>query len=443
MRTTLPIGRHLLYANGNLGKSLLWSFLELYALFYLTELLGLSPALAGLLLLVSMIWDAVSDPLMGLVADHLRRRFATVTIYFFIGIPATALSFIALFHLSYLHPSLHLPAVMLCLLLFRSAYTIIDVPHNSMLSFLAGDSRERNNLASLRIFFSSAGRLLVTLIATRALSHSAEEEMNQALAQSSLGLALLYGLSLLLCLTAVRRVRLPASGGGANTASLRPGSVVTFIVTSRPLRRAFLLAAMACLATPAVVNALLFAGKHQDAGDLADLALVVFAAAQAISLAFWPFYANRCKDQRGALCTAFGILALALVLGLSLPLSTANLFVVAALSGCALSGTSMLTWSLLSTAVDQACHGSSARREMSVFGFFTFTHKASQGASQALCGIVLSGLGHAQGGISNMETVYSALLFCALLAVLLALNLMRGKREPLTQAAPQAQIGRV
>lgn len=72
MRTRLapPV----LYANGNFGKSCLSTLVEVYALFYLTDILGIAPGMAGALLLASYVWDSLSDPLWGLVSDRIKRR---------------------------------------------------------------------------------------------------------------------------------------------------------------------------------------------------------------------------------------------------------------------------------------------------------------------------------------------------------------------------------
>ena len=42
--------------------------------FFLTNVIGLGPALAGVVTLISEIWDAISDPLMGLLSDNTRTR---------------------------------------------------------------------------------------------------------------------------------------------------------------------------------------------------------------------------------------------------------------------------------------------------------------------------------------------------------------------------------
>lgn len=74
----LPIPRRsvLGYATGDLGISIAYFALGFFFLYYLTDLIGLPPALAGTVVLVGKIWDGVNDPLIGVLADRtiaLRR----------------------------------------------------------------------------------------------------------------------------------------------------------------------------------------------------------------------------------------------------------------------------------------------------------------------------------------------------------------------------------
>ena len=57
----------------------------LYPLFFLIEIIGLSPFLAGLVVLISEIWDAVSDPIMGIICDNTRTKMGRRRPYILAG----------------------------------------------------------------------------------------------------------------------------------------------------------------------------------------------------------------------------------------------------------------------------------------------------------------------------------------------------------------------
>jgi oligogalacturonide transporter len=76
-------GEILIFASGDIfggGAQLIISF---YYLIFLTDIVKIRPALAGAIILLSKIWDAVSDPLMGLITDNTKTRWGRRKPYFF------------------------------------------------------------------------------------------------------------------------------------------------------------------------------------------------------------------------------------------------------------------------------------------------------------------------------------------------------------------------
>ena len=65
------------YGFGDMSSSMFWKIFSYYLPFFYSNIFGLSLADAGLLMLVTRIWDAVSDPMMGVIAGA-----NTVLIYY-------------------------------------------------------------------------------------------------------------------------------------------------------------------------------------------------------------------------------------------------------------------------------------------------------------------------------------------------------------------------
>ena len=72
----LSLGTKLGFGVGDLGGNLFFTIVGFYLLFYLTEVAGLTAALAGTALMIGKIWDAVTDPLVGYISDrtHTDRK---------------------------------------------------------------------------------------------------------------------------------------------------------------------------------------------------------------------------------------------------------------------------------------------------------------------------------------------------------------------------------
>lgn len=66
------------YGFGDMSSSMFWKIFSYYLPFFYSNIFGLSLADAGLLMLVTRIWDAVSDPMMGVIADRTHTRWGQI-----------------------------------------------------------------------------------------------------------------------------------------------------------------------------------------------------------------------------------------------------------------------------------------------------------------------------------------------------------------------------
>lgn len=72
--------------------------ISLYFMSFLTEVEGLNTGQAGLVILFGLVWDAITDPAMGLITDRTRSRFGRHRLYILIGIAPVALSYFMLWN---------------------------------------------------------------------------------------------------------------------------------------------------------------------------------------------------------------------------------------------------------------------------------------------------------------------------------------------------------
>ncbi|MDA5192825.1 MFS transporter [Govanella unica] len=410
--TNIAIGddrlvRHTLYASGNFGKSCLGSFVELFALFYLTDRLGIPAAIAGTVIFISLIWDAICDPIMGIAADRLREKFPTVRIYFLIGAPLTAVTFVGLFQAESIAADYRVFYIFIALILFRSAYTIVDIPHNSMLAFLSRNSRDRTNIASLRIFFSAAGRLTVTLAMTVILNDSGLAASHEQFSTAAMIFAAIYLVVIALCLLSICNIRVHA---GEQSEPLGLGDLLKRIRENEFLIIVFALTAVTSLTTPIIGSAIVYYGKYGIGSEEAGAtALVIMSACQAASLLFWSKLSNRMRQKKSASQYANGLLGLAMLIAIAALESREVLYLVAGLAGCAIGGIFMLNWSMLPDALDHAPGLSGRQYHMSIFGLYTLTNKSFIGLSQAVTGLTLAAYGY-KADSPNMHDVMPVIL---------------------------------
>lgn len=157
----VPFGIKLGYGIGDISSNFFIVISGFYLLFFLTDVVGVAPALAGLVLLFPKLWDVISDPIMGAISDRTRSRWGRRRPYLLYG----AVPFGLTFFLMFLAPgygsapanALH---VGLMFALGCTAFTVINVPYASMVAEMSDDYNERMSITSFRMIGACVGVLL-------------------------------------------------------------------------------------------------------------------------------------------------------------------------------------------------------------------------------------------------------------------------------------------
>jgi oligogalacturonide transporter len=144
------------------GASTLVGF---YYLYFLTDVVRINPALAGVVILVSKIYDSVTDPFEGILSDRTRTRLGRRKPYLLAGIPFIFLSFFLLFF-PYNSPdeTQRFILVIASYLFFSTVVSIVMLNYNALHSELTLDYNERTALSSMRILFSTISSILCALL---------------------------------------------------------------------------------------------------------------------------------------------------------------------------------------------------------------------------------------------------------------------------------------
>lgn len=118
----------------------------------LFEYFGLSLADAGLLMLVTRIWDAVSDPMMGVIADRTHTRWGKYRPYLLWIAAPFAIAGILLFTTPDMGTTGKLVWAYVTYILMMTVYTAINVPYGAMLGVMTDDSNTKTVFSSYRMF---------------------------------------------------------------------------------------------------------------------------------------------------------------------------------------------------------------------------------------------------------------------------------------------------
>ena len=150
------------YGIGAYGKDLACGIVYTFLMIYFTDVVGINPAFVGTLFLMARLWDAINDPIMGMIVDNTRSRFGKFRPWIFIG---TILNSVVLF-LLFRKPDLEGTSLYLyysvMYILWGMTYTILDIPYWSMIPTLATTKEDREKISVVPRIFASLGGLTVT-----------------------------------------------------------------------------------------------------------------------------------------------------------------------------------------------------------------------------------------------------------------------------------------
>lgn len=162
----VPWPARLAYAAGNAGETILHRSFELFVLFYYTQVLGLSGTIAGLAILLAMIVDAITDPLVGTYSDSLQSRWGRRHTLMFAAAVPTTLLFILLFNPPDGLAGLALGAWLAATAIgVRVAITFFHIPWATQIAELTADPKERVTLAVLRNIFGAVAQAAIVVLA--------------------------------------------------------------------------------------------------------------------------------------------------------------------------------------------------------------------------------------------------------------------------------------
>ncbi len=163
------------YNATNIATSGAQYFFDLYYIPFLVYVEGLSTAQVGFVILLKSIWDAVTDPMMGIITDRTHSRFGKHRIYVLAAAVPFCFSFFMTWYSFGISNSMNSVAVMwyyvTAYLLYSTATTLLMVPHTAMLPELAPEYFLRTQYNSVGYLMNSSGMVPSFILATIVLNY--------------------------------------------------------------------------------------------------------------------------------------------------------------------------------------------------------------------------------------------------------------------------------
>ena len=154
-------GKRIGYGIGDLGCNLVFSTMASYLMVFYTDVFGITAAAAGTMMLITKFIDALTDTSMGIIVDKTHTKWGQGRPYFLIGaIPFAVFTFLT-FYIPDLGSGGKLIWAYVTYCLLCTAYTVVNIPLNTIVPRLTSDIHERDILVSTRIICAMIGTAIV------------------------------------------------------------------------------------------------------------------------------------------------------------------------------------------------------------------------------------------------------------------------------------------
>jgi len=174
------------YGIGNITYSLPYQTVATFLVFYATAILKIPAFLAGVVVAISAVWDALTDPVMGYLSDNTEStRFGRRHPYLLVGAVAIAVLSYFLWSINpQMDLSLKFAALLFLVIALKTALTVYVAPYNALGGELSADYDERSSIQGYRAFFYISGMIIAiagsTMIFFRSTPEYAKGQLNPA-----------------------------------------------------------------------------------------------------------------------------------------------------------------------------------------------------------------------------------------------------------------------
>ncbi|MBC6473526.1 MAG: MFS transporter [Hormoscilla sp. GM102CHS1] len=389
----------LAYGAGDMGPAITANVLVFFLLPFFTDVAGISAGLAGTILMVGKISDALNDPVVGFLSDRTRHPWGRRYPWIVFG----SIPFGIIFFLQWVVPGFG-EWGLFCYyvaigVLFNIAYTAVSLPYTALTPELTKDYNERTNLNSFRFAFSIGGSILSLVLATFIFSQV------QDTGQRYLVLGIVYSvisvLPLYLCVwgtrkrvAAVQRLRVEDPEDSEASLSLPEQLRVAF--SNRPFLFVigiYLCSWLAVQVIGSVMKYFVVDLMGLEPQFFPQVALTVQGTAF-LMLFVW----TRVSDRFGKktvyyMGTALWLIAQIILLYLQ-PDQVGLMYLLAVIAGCGVAVAYLVPWSMLPDVIDLDELRTGQRREGVFYAFMVLLQKLGLAIGLFLVGQALDWSGY-------------------------------------------------
>ena len=434
MAQTLSRRTKILYGSGDIGFSLTSTIIGAYLAIFLTDVVGLSPGLAAISILIGKSWDWINDPIIGHISDRTRTRWGRRRPFLLFG----PLPFALAFALLWWRPPFEAPAALVAYyaaayVIFDAAATFVYMPYFALTPELTSDYDERTSLTTYRMAFSILGSLISFTLPLLIVG-----SFEPANAPKVLTMGVLFGIvSALPLLLVFFGTREREEHVALEQPSLRES--LRSVRDNKPFLFGLALFLMAWISVGIVQAILLFYIKYWlGRGSDSDLIMAVIFVTAMFALPIWEVVSRRWSKVWAYIIGVAFWAAVQIVLVLVSPTTgLAPILALCVLAGIGVAAVHVLPWAMIPDAIEYDEWRTGERHEGMYYSLTTLMTKVATSIAIPLVLLVLEFTGYVP---NSMQQPPSALMGLRIVmgpipAVLLCLGIVIALRYPLDRKA--------
>ncbi len=385
---TLRRTTKLAYGVGDVGAAIAAQVTGFFLTAFLLDVALLPATFVSVIVLISNLWDAVTDPLVGNLSDRTKTRWGRRRPWLLFGAVPFGLAFFA----QWVVPPGGVWALaayyLIMTLAMKTMFTVVNVPYTAMTPELTDDYDDRTALTSYRFAFSIAGGLLAVLLHDFLVNQFDGRATGFLISGAILGVFIVASAWTTFFFT---RERFSAEDKD------EPGVIASLriAVGNRPFLYVVGIYLLTWLVVQFIQNNLVLYLRYwiEDASLFGRLVLVL----QVTAFTFLPVWATISKriSKKGALYLGLGIFIPVLIALYFVPQgATTMLYAIVFLGGICVSMALLLPWSMLPDVVEYEEYTTGQRREGVYYGLFVFVQKIGLSLSLAASAFALGVAGY-------------------------------------------------
>ncbi|MBW4664292.1 MAG: MFS transporter [Chroococcus sp. CMT-3BRIN-NPC107] len=399
----LSLATKLAYGAGDLGPAITANISVFFLLIFFTNVAGIPIGLAGSILLIGKVWDAVNDPIVGVLTDKTQsRRWGRRLPWLLYG----AIPFGIFFFLQWIVPPFEGDRTsqvsglfwyyVAIAILSQVFYTVVNLPYTAMTPELTQDYDERTSLNSFRFGFSIGGSV-ISLILAQIIFATVSNRTSQYVVLAAV-CTVISVLSLYWCVFGTRerilafeakRIELPA------TPATPIGEQLKIVFSNRPFL--FVIGIYLCSWLAVQLTASIIPYFVVNWMGLAESSVpTVLIGVQGTALAMLFVWTNLSKrfGKKAVYFMGMGLWIIAQIgLYLIQPNQIALLYVLAIMAGVGVSTAYLIPWSMIPDVIELDELQTGQRREGIFYAFMVFLQKLGLALGLFLVGQTLEASG--------------------------------------------------